>query len=323
MTSAVPTFGGGMKENGWDWLKEIKAHFADARIMMDQARCEYFELKLRSDAARRFEELPEAICTDWKALEGEWKRLYPVRNAYLNTTKDINEFYDLRITDKDLASRTAESSDGDPEWAIAQFTEKLHYLGARVNDASETSKGRHVFRHLPPLIRDRLPAYGARAAHGYHPRDLYRGNTRGWYPCAALYGAQGPELERLCTDLAALDHTYIAKLATQQERIQSQLDSIARFSAQSGNRPQRAIFQPRQPQANFSTFSSNTFNTAQTNSSTPAQFGAQTELQNRTNRPLRTLTSNADFSNTALPNEMTKSATSQVNSSFDTSPEGI
>ncbi|KIJ50610.1 hypothetical protein M422DRAFT_245239 [Sphaerobolus stellatus SS14] len=91
MTSAVPTFSGGMKENGWDWLKEIKAHFADTCITTDQARCEYFELKLCSDAARRFEELPEAIQTDWKALEAEWKRMYPVRNAYLNTTKDIRQ----------------------------------------------------------------------------------------------------------------------------------------------------------------------------------------------------------------------------------------
>ncbi|KIJ36969.1 hypothetical protein M422DRAFT_260620 [Sphaerobolus stellatus SS14] len=51
MAAAVPTFSGGMKENGWDWLKEIKAHFADARMSTNAARCEYFELKLRADAA--------------------------------------------------------------------------------------------------------------------------------------------------------------------------------------------------------------------------------------------------------------------------------
>ncbi|KIJ53681.1 hypothetical protein M422DRAFT_241925 [Sphaerobolus stellatus SS14] len=51
MAATVPTFSGGMKENGWDWLKEIKAHFADARMSTDAARCEYFELKLRADAA--------------------------------------------------------------------------------------------------------------------------------------------------------------------------------------------------------------------------------------------------------------------------------
>ncbi|KIJ42686.1 hypothetical protein M422DRAFT_254122 [Sphaerobolus stellatus SS14] len=131
MAAAVPTFSGGMKENGWDWLKEIKAHFADAQMSIDAARCEYSKLKLCADTARQFKELPEATCTDWKLLKAEWKQMYPSRNTYHCNTKDIDEFYDLRITDSDLAKRSKESNEGNAEWAIAQFLERLRYLGTK------------------------------------------------------------------------------------------------------------------------------------------------------------------------------------------------
>ncbi|KIJ24256.1 hypothetical protein M422DRAFT_275012 [Sphaerobolus stellatus SS14] len=174
----------------------------------DKERCKYFELKLQADATRRFEELPEIVRTNWKALKAEWKKMYPSWTAYLNTTKNIDKFYDLRIMDKDLSKRPADNRDGDPEWAIAQFVEKLCYLGSKVGDVSETSKGQHTFCHLPPLLRDRLPTYGM----------------------------QGPPLENLCNDLTALDHSYIAKLTIQQENIQLQLDSISLIS-QANARP--------------------------------------------------------------------------------------
>ncbi|KIJ33631.1 hypothetical protein M422DRAFT_264398, partial [Sphaerobolus stellatus SS14] len=254
MAAAVPTFSGGMKENGLDWLKEIKAHFADARMSTDTARCEYFELKLRADTARRFEELPEGTRTDWKLLEAEWKQMYPSRNAYRCNTKDIDKFYDLRITDSDLAKRSGESNEGDAEWAIAQ---------------------------------DRLPTYGA----------------------------QGPALETLCADLATLDHAYIAKLAAQQERIQSQLDSISRFPTQANARPQRVGPQPRHfvPSA-FTNPTANAFNAPFT---TSALF-PQTDSQTRANCALRPIANNV--THTA---DSSKSSNSTVNKSFDANPEGI
>ncbi|KIJ41929.1 hypothetical protein M422DRAFT_254939 [Sphaerobolus stellatus SS14] len=287
MATAVPMFSGGMKENGGDWLKEIKAHFTDTRIITDQARCEYFELKLRLDAARRFKELPDAIRTDWKLLEAKWKKMYPARNAYLNTARDIDEFYDLRISDKDLSRRPTESNEGESEWAIAQFVEKLQYLGTKVADASETSKGRHVFRHLPPLVRDRLPSYGA----------------------------QGPRLKTLCADLAALDHPYIAKLAMQQERIQHQLDSIARFSTQTNARPQRAGPTPRQTLPNFS---STAFPPSPSNTFTPSTaFNTQTDSQARTNRPFRPIGNSANF-----VSETSKTTNAPANHNFEATPDG-
>ncbi|KIJ38122.1 hypothetical protein M422DRAFT_259269 [Sphaerobolus stellatus SS14] len=287
MAAAVPTFSGGMKENGWDWLKEIKAHFADARMSTDAARCEYFELKLRADAARRFEELPEATRTDWKLLETEWKQMYPSRNTYFNNAKDIDEFYDLRITDSDLAKRNGENNEGDAEWAIAQFLERLRYLGTKVKDTSETSKGRHAFRHLPPLLRDRLPTYGT----------------------------QGPALENLCADLTTLDHAYIAKLATQQERIQSQLDSISRFPTQISARPQRVGPQPRQ-------FAPNAFTNTTTNAFNPpftaSAVFSQTDSQTRANRALRPIANNI-----AHAADASKNINPVANKNFDTNPDGI
>ncbi|KIJ24210.1 hypothetical protein M422DRAFT_275056 [Sphaerobolus stellatus SS14] len=266
MTSAVPTFSGGMKENGCDWLKDIKAHFDDARMSTDEERCEYFELKLRADAARRFEELPEIVRTNWKALEAEWKKMYPSRTAYLNTTKDIDEFYDLRITDKDLSKRPADNRDGDPEWAIAQFVEKLRYLGSKVGDVLPT------------------------------------------------YGTQGPPLESLCNDLSALDHSYIARLAAQQENIQLQLDSIAQIS-QANARPQRVGFPNLQPTSSFS---------SNVTATTPGAFTAPSifPTHDHMNRPLRPIANNVNNPN-SFSAEPRKNANSPANNTFDASPSGI
>ncbi|KIJ40528.1 hypothetical protein M422DRAFT_256497 [Sphaerobolus stellatus SS14] len=265
-------------------------------------RCEYFELKLRTEAARHFEELPEDVKTDWKLLEKEWKRMYPPRNTYINTTKDVDEFYDLRISDKDLPKRNAESSDSEPEWAIAQFMEKLRYLGSKINDASKTSKGRHAYRHLPPLIRDRLPAYGA----------------------------QGPALENLCADIEALGHAYITKITAQQERIQSQLDSISRFSAQnvqSNIRPQRVGPQSRQIPTNFTT--SNTFTTPSSFNNLPSNFTTSNAFttpspfsnsnEPRSSRALRPITNNTG----SYATDGTKNANPPTNNSFEAMPDGI
>ncbi|KIJ53682.1 hypothetical protein M422DRAFT_241926 [Sphaerobolus stellatus SS14] len=208
--------------------------------------------------------------------------MYPARNTYINTTKDVDEFYDLRISDKDLPKRRTDNSDSEPEWAIAQFVEKLRYLGSKINDASETSKGRHAYCHLPPLIRDRLPAYGA----------------------------QGPALENLCTDIEALDHTYIAKIAAQQERIQSQLDSITRFSTQSVQpniRPQRVGPQSRPMPTNFAT--TNTF-------TSPNLFNNSNEP--RSTRALRPVTNNVPYAA-----DTSKNANLPTNNSFEATPDGI
>ncbi|KIJ23740.1 hypothetical protein M422DRAFT_275626 [Sphaerobolus stellatus SS14] len=79
-----------------DWLKVIKAHFADTHMSTNEVRY-------------------------------------------------IDEFYDLQITDKDLSKKLAKGNNSEPEWAIAQFIEKLRYLGSKVKDTSETSKGGHAF----------------------------------------------------------------------------------------------------------------------------------------------------------------------------------
>ncbi|KIJ37677.1 hypothetical protein M422DRAFT_259774, partial [Sphaerobolus stellatus SS14] len=178
--------------------------------------------------------------------------------------------------------RSTDNGDNEPEWAIAQFVERLRYLGSKINDASETSKGRHAYRHLPPLIRDRLPAYGA----------------------------QGPALENLCADIEALDHTYIAKIAAQQERIQSQLDSITRFSTQSMQsniRPQRVGPQLRLMPTNFATTNAFTTPNSFNNSNEPCSTRALRPVTN--NVPYGTDTSK----NTNLP----------TNNSFEATPDGI
>ncbi|KIJ30466.1 hypothetical protein M422DRAFT_268012 [Sphaerobolus stellatus SS14] len=75
----------------------------------------------------------QAHLNELEILIAEWKRMYPLRTAYLNTAKDVDEFYNLRITDKAL-KKPAEGSDGEPEWTIAQFIEKLCYLRSKVKD---------------------------------------------------------------------------------------------------------------------------------------------------------------------------------------------
>ncbi|KIJ41098.1 hypothetical protein M422DRAFT_255945 [Sphaerobolus stellatus SS14] len=96
--------------------QEIKAHFTYAHITTDQPRCEYFELKLCLDAVQKFEELPEAICTDWKLLEAEWKKMYPPHNTYLNTARDINEsmafVFQTRTFPEDLPKATMVNPNG-------------------------------------------------------------------------------------------------------------------------------------------------------------------------------------------------------------------
>ncbi|KIJ41099.1 hypothetical protein M422DRAFT_255946 [Sphaerobolus stellatus SS14] len=96
-------------------------------------------------------------------------------------------------------------------------------------------------------------------------------------------------LKTLCANLMALDHLYITKLATQQEHIQHQLDSITRFSAQMNTRPQRA----GPPPCNFA---STTFPPLVPNIFPPsAAFNTQSNSQTCMNCPFRPIGNNANF----------------------------
>ncbi|KIJ29127.1 hypothetical protein M422DRAFT_269556 [Sphaerobolus stellatus SS14] len=61
MTSTkVPPFSGAMNENGYEWLKDIESFFMEAQWNDNTRRCEYFRLRLRGDADRRFNSFDDA-----------------------------------------------------------------------------------------------------------------------------------------------------------------------------------------------------------------------------------------------------------------------
>ncbi|KIJ24796.1 hypothetical protein M422DRAFT_274353 [Sphaerobolus stellatus SS14] len=67
-TTKVNPFSGVMNENGYEWLKDIESFFMEAGWTDDLRRCEYFRLRLRSDADRHFNSFDDITKQSWGLL---------------------------------------------------------------------------------------------------------------------------------------------------------------------------------------------------------------------------------------------------------------
>ncbi|KIJ44959.1 hypothetical protein M422DRAFT_251583 [Sphaerobolus stellatus SS14] len=100
MTSTkVPPFSGAMNENGYEWLKDIESFFMEAQWNDNTRRCEYFRLRFRGDADRRFNSFDDATQQMWALLRAQWIKAYPspIPEETTSETTELNLFKALRL----------------------------------------------------------------------------------------------------------------------------------------------------------------------------------------------------------------------------------
>ncbi|KIJ55960.1 hypothetical protein M422DRAFT_239131 [Sphaerobolus stellatus SS14] len=198
MTSTkVSPFSSAINENGYEWLKDIESFFMEAGWTDDLRRCEYFRLRLRGDADRRF--------NSFNDITKQWTEAYPAPapEEITSETTELNTFKSLRLETSKLTDPITDK-DGALTWETIRFVKTLRFYGDRILSMSDDSKGAEAYSHLQSIIQDRITPHSG--------------------------SGLGPKLSTLCNDLLKLDHHDIARRIKEQTKerndLQNQLNSL-------------------------------------------------------------------------------------------------